>query len=96
MSCNGVCCTVIGVDCDNIPGFDFCVPISKLEHMVSYISDTLVSYEISVSKIYIYGGKFYLPDRGVWTEERIKEEIKNETIFLYNNKLKKRLMKTRI
>ena len=93
MNNNLVNCSKISVDCvKNDPvdircggpdylGFDFYVKEELTDEMKNFISVTLESLEVPLTRIFI-SGKKVLEEKDVWTKEKIVEIIKKEASYL--------------
>ncbi len=90
---NLINCSKICVDCvANDPvdmrcggpdylGFDFFVKEELTEDMQKFISVTLETLEVPLTRMYV-GGRKTLGEKDVWTKERIVEAIKKDASYL--------------
>lgn len=93
MNNNLINCSKICVDCvANDPvdircggpdylGFDFFVKEELTEDMQKFISVTLETLDVSLTRMYI-GGIKKIGEKDVWTKERIVEAIKKDASYL--------------
>jgi len=86
-------CIKIGVDCvGNDPvdircggplylGFDFNVLEKEQDEMKEYIAQTLVKFDVPVTRIYA-SELVEITEKDIWTKERIAKEIEKEALYL--------------